>query len=54
MSQEQWAALMRGDEAYAGSQSFFRLESVVKDITGYKYFMPVHQGRGAEQVVLPI
>lgn len=54
MSQEQWAALMRGDEAYAGSQSFFRLESVVKDITGYNYFMPVHQGRGAEQVVLPI
>ncbi|MDD3067430.1 MAG: tryptophanase [Acholeplasmataceae bacterium] len=53
MSQDQWAALMRGDEAYAGSQSFFRLESVVKDITGYKYFMPVHQGRGAEQVVLP-
>mgnify|MGYP001055800925 CR=1 FL=1 len=53
MSQEQWAALMRGDEAYAGSQSFFRLESVVKDITGYQYFMPVHQGRGAEQVVLP-
>ncbi len=53
MSQEQWAALMRGDEAYAGSQSFFRLESVVKDITGYQYFLPVHQGRGAEQIVLP-
>ncbi len=53
MSQEQWAALMRGDEAYAGSQSFYRLEGVVKTITQYRYFIPAHQGRGAEQVVLP-
>ncbi len=53
MSQEQWAALMRGDEAYAGSRSFYRLEGVVKHITGYNHFMPAHQGRGAEQVVIP-
>ncbi|MFP4286624.1 MAG: tryptophanase [Candidatus Izemoplasmataceae bacterium] len=53
MSQEQWAAMMRGDEAYAGSQSFYRLEGVVKHITNYKYFIPAHQGRGAEQVLLP-
>lgn len=53
MSQEQWAALMRGDEAYAGSRSFYRLESIVKHITGYRHFMPAHQGRGAEQVVIP-
>jgi len=53
MSQEQWGALMRGDEAYAGSHSFYRLESVVKHITQYDYFIPSHQGRGAEQVVLP-
>lgn len=53
MSHYQWAALMQGDEAYAGSKSFYRLEKVVKDITGYKYFIPAHQGRGAEQVTLP-
>jgi len=53
MSHFQWAALMQGDEAYAGSASFYRLEKVVKDITGYKYVMPAHQGRGAEQVVIP-
>jgi len=53
MSHDQWAALMRGDEAYAGSRSFYRLESVVKHITNYEYFIPAHQGRGAEQVVLP-
>lgn len=53
MSHFQWAALMQGDEAYAGSRSFFKFEQVVKDITGYKYIIPAHQGRGAEQVMLP-
>lgn len=53
MSHFQWAALMQGDESYAGSTSFYRLESVVKSITGYQYVMPAHQGRGAEQVVIP-
>ncbi len=53
MSQDQWAHMMTGDEAYAGSKSFYKLESTVKHITGYKYFIPAHQGRGAEQIVLP-
>lgn len=53
MSHFQWGALMQGDESYAGSKSFYRFEKVVKDITGYKYIMPAHQGRGAEQIVIP-
>lgn len=54
MSHYQWAALMQGDESYAGSKSFYRLEETVKEISNYKYMIPVHQGRGAEQVVLPL
>lgn len=54
MSQEQWAGVMRGDEAYAGASSYFKLMEAGKDIFGYGYIQPVHQGRAAEKVVFPL
>lgn len=51
MSDEQWGALMTGDEAYAGSKSWKRLEKSVRDVYGYAYVLPTHQGRGAENIL---
>ncbi|HLF14778.1 MAG TPA: tryptophanase [Bacteroidota bacterium] len=54
MSARQWSGIMDGDESYAGARSFYRFESVAKDLTGFKNIIPTHQGRAAEKILFTL
>src|SRR3954465_4475644 len=54
MSSEQWAGMIRGDEAYAGGRSWYRFEAVLRDLTGMAHILPTHQGRASERILFEL
>src|SRR5215467_9379499 len=54
MSSLQWAGVMRADESYAGSPSFFRFEHTLQEVTGFKHVLPTHQGRASERILFEL
>jgi tryptophanase len=54
MSSDQWSGIMRGDESYAGAESFFRFRDVVRALTGFEHILPTHQGRAAERILFEL
>jgi tryptophanase len=54
MSDKQWASIMVGDESYAGASSYYKLKEAIKDLTGFDFFLPAHQGRAAENVLFSV